>query len=509
MTSGYMRNSVRLGALILLGISIRLIVLPFSMPNEEDAIYRAFGGQMMLLKPRIITNGVWCPLYDYLIACAMWFWTDPVFAPIAVNIIFAVVTAIPLYIFVKNEWDEFSGLFVAGAYLFYPVAIRYSLMAVAEIPFCFYVFVALACVSMARRDSGNWKHVVIGGIALTLSGALRYEGWILIPLLAIPLYKKPRLLIVFILTSLLFPVYWMSGNYIHNGDVLYGVHFAAHYQIVVQGYNANIIGGEIIWRAIYYPLALLFGITPAIATLCIIGIIKCIMRRKKQCIWLIPFICLLIIYIKKAIDGSLLLKARYSILLALFLLPFAAEVIGNIKRTKYRIMASIILIASMLPLSYIRGIGYNNTYVMSKYIPRALTYVPVGIEAIPKLNKSASIIADYLATTSGIRDGGLILDVWCSRETCYVALMTRMRWDKIFIMPLEPSESLNVKRLSSFIDANNAGTILLTNCPRFMQIKGTPDCRMLQFEGCPKILRLTEIKEIEGVHIYRYQRIYT
>ena len=116
MTSGYMRNSVRLGALILLGISIRLIVLPFSMPNEEDAIYRAFGGQMMLLKPRIITNGVWCPLYDYLIACAMWFWTDPVFAPIAVNIIFAVVTAIPLYIFVKNEWDEFSGLFVAGAY---------------------------------------------------------------------------------------------------------------------------------------------------------------------------------------------------------------------------------------------------------------------------------------------------------------------------------------------------------------------------------------------------------
>ena len=132
-----------------------------------------------LSEPEFITHGFWGPLHVYLIALSMAFVPDPVVPPIVLHVLFSVGTPILLYFFTKNEFGiHRASLFVSLAYVFYPLAVQNSLMALSEGPFIFFLVLCLLLLSIARQDRGSWKHALGAGIALTLAGMLRYEGWI-------------------------------------------------------------------------------------------------------------------------------------------------------------------------------------------------------------------------------------------------------------------------------------------------------------------------------------------
>ncbi|HRJ76801.1 MAG TPA: glycosyltransferase family 39 protein, partial [Anaerolineales bacterium] len=190
-----------------IGLAIRLFAIPFAMSSGGDAVVRIFIAQEWMKDPTIITSGVWGPLHTYLTAGILYIWNDAVYAPLFLNCIFSASVAIPLYLFVKHEWNESAALFVACLYLLFPVGIRYGLDTLTELPFIFFITLSMLFLSYARSEQGNWKHAFIAGFMITIAGSLRYESWGLTPFLGLLLWKKWKEMFLFFATSAIFPIF--------------------------------------------------------------------------------------------------------------------------------------------------------------------------------------------------------------------------------------------------------------------------------------------------------------
>src|SRR4051812_15533789 len=83
-------------AVLLLGVLLRLIAIPFSMNNEADAVSRVWKASDWARHPQGIIAGVWGPLHPYLLGLVLLVFHDRVIAPILLEITFSVLTAIPL-----------------------------------------------------------------------------------------------------------------------------------------------------------------------------------------------------------------------------------------------------------------------------------------------------------------------------------------------------------------------------------------------------------------------------
>jgi hypothetical protein len=490
----FSQKDKQFGIALLIGLSLRLLAIPFSMTNEADAITRIFITQNWMSNPEIITWGVWGPLHTYLIAGILYVWNDPVYAPVVLNCLFSAAVAIPLYLLVKREWNETSALFTACFYLAYPVAFRYGLVALSEVPYIFFIALAMLQLSYARDENGNWKHALLAGIFVTLAGSLRYEAWGLTPFLGLLLWKKWKSMLVFLSAASIFPIFWMAGNYLQTGDPLYSINWAVNWNLVISLNNERLTFVEIFNRLIYYPRSLFFGLTPLAFLVCAIGIYQVIYRRGRQWIWLVPFLVLLATFTINAVNGKFSIQVRYSMGLAIFIIPFVAEWFDRQKDTRRRLILSIIVIGSMLPLSYLRYM-----------IPWPFDFphpVPMQVSAIPRIDPSVVQISEFEIQQAKSHQGGLLLDFSMWDETFYVALMSRKHPSNIYIMPGEVNEPLVPLELDTFFMNNPSGIVLLTENPRFMQINPSED--LVSFIGYEKTLSVKALGEVEGTRFYNY-----
>ena len=497
ISSGFIKRAT---LLFLAGLLIRLAVLPFSSTTEPDAGVRVLIAERWLQHPQSAPHDAWLPLHFILIAVSLLAGKDVVLSPILLNIVFSVATSVVLYAFVRREWEESAGLFVAVAWLFYPVALHYSLMAVSEIPFAFLISLAMLELSKARESSAGWKEAFWAGSWLTLAGAIRFEAWVLIPILGTVLLRRLKPLFVFLAASSVFPLIWMLRSYILFGDALYSLHSIANWAINMEGYNDAVTFHKSLKRACYYPQVLFFGLTPVVGGMCIAGAVRLCVKRQKQAVWLIPFAVMAAVFFVNAVKPSVLMMIpRYSILLGLLFLPFAAECYtAAVSKLRHPLMASILIIGSMIPFSYVRHV---NVHVVSMAVPAEL-------EAIPRIGPRAQSISRLLnKQLESVSGGGLVLDWWNWSETSYVALMTKVAPERIYVLPGGKHQTLDAKGLAAFLKSNPSGVMLMAPTSRFAEIALEDGVSTLRFPGCGKILRADRTSALEGFTMYRYETL--
>lgn len=496
MIDNLTKKDKQVGIAILIGLVIRFLAIPFSMPIEADGVTRIFMAIEWLANPEVISYGVWGPLHTYLIAGSLLVWNDPVYAPVVLNSLLSAAVAIPLYLFVKREWNESAGLFVTCMYLVYPVAMRYGLVAMSEIPYIFFIALTMLFLSHARDEREDWQYALLAGLMITIAGSLRYEAWGLTPFLGLLLWKKWKKLFVFLLAASIFPLFWMAGNYLHFGDALYSFHWSTEWNLVISEGNENLTSLDAVFRGLFFLRALFFGLTPLAFTVCVIGMTLVLYKRGKQWVWLIPFFALFLTFTINAITGGLAAQVRYSLGLAIFMLPFAAEWFEHSNSSRYRPLISAIIILSMIPFSYLR-------YV----IPWPYDFpnpIPKQVNAIPRIDTPTERISKFEIEQAKVYPGGLLLDFFDWGDTYYVAVMSRKDPSNVFIMPGEVHEVLDIKQLNEFLDTNATGIVLLTANSRFLQLENQSTGDQLSFIGIDKTLSVERIGEVEGITFYKY-----
>lgn len=451
----------------ILAVFIRLSYLPYGTLTSGDRAYRVWGAWRWLDDPKLITHGVWGPLHYYLIALSMTIVRDPVWPPVLMQIAFEAFTPMFLYLFVKAEFRSTrAAILVALSYALYPLAILNTLGLLTQPLFSFFIVLGLLFLSLSRRENGSWKHAVSAGLAVTLAGMLRYEGWMLIPFLAILLWNKPRLMVIFVACAMLHPIFWMIGNGIEYGDPLYSMNWASNWELHFMG-RANLSLSYKLNLVPRFLFNLFRWMTPPIAAASLVGMGFSIAKRDRTVVWLTPFFGLLCLYVLAIVRGSLVPKFEYTASLAIFLLPYSA--ITFIKFGIDRFSATRSVLAAF-------ALGVS-VFAFS-YPPFFHHFLKLSVNPLPKFRDQKKVVEFIIpALSDNLRnpEDGFISDFYGFATTPYVALMTRLHPDRIFRAsgaPYGVKPQNHLIELLDFVKRYPKGVLLLHNGSRFSEYLG-------------------------------------
>ncbi len=317
--------------LVAIGIIIRLILIPFVQITDADATSRIFIAEKWLENPTILTEGIWPPFHYYFNSIALLISGERLYDPMIFHILITCLTIIPLYHFIKREFSEKGAWFSILFFLFCPIIFRNSFQALSGLPHAFFIAMAVNSISKSIRFT-DIKQAIYAGLFMTIAAGFRYEAWLLIAIftLIFLLFKQFKLVIVFWCFSMIFPVFWMTGNYLAHNDFLFGLTGAYNWNIIAEGVNDTLMFGHKLERLVYFPFSWLFIYSPILAFLVGRIIYQKIKRRqlvKSRLIWSLPFWVLSFVFIYKSIEGTLLMQHRFTILLILLSTPFILSLI--------------------------------------------------------------------------------------------------------------------------------------------------------------------------------------
>lgn len=454
-----------------LALAMRCIAYPFATADSADPTSRIWSAWSWLSDPELINHGVWGPLHTYLIAFSLLVYPDPVVAPVVLHIAFSVASSVLLFLFVRSEFaDHATSVAIAVAYAFYPVAIVTSLVATSEGPFVFFLLLSALFLSLARRAAGSsLKYGAAAGVALTLAGMLRYEGWMLIPLLGVMLWRKPKVMLVFLAASMIHPLFWMIGNGIHHGDPLYPITWASNWELNMEGVGERLDRRAVLRRLVFYPGTTLIGMTPVVALLALAGAAIAVVRRKSCALWLIPCVGLMVLLVLPAARGSLAMKMKYTATLGTLFYPFAAVSLmsmGALMSTpRRRWSVGILLALSSIAFSYPTALS------ATRWIPLREYHRLPEIDAIPRLSEPERTkeLAAIVNEAFESENDGFISDFYGYHHSFYVALLTRRHPDRIFMAPGAPNQKLRTNALEQRVAEHPRGVILLCEGSRFAE----------------------------------------
>lgn len=489
------RIAIELFIIVGLALAIRVFCLQFATTNSADPTTRIWNAWRWLSDPTIITHGVWGPLHYYLIAASMALVRDPIFPPILLHVLFGALTPVLLYFFTKKEFGGHrSSIIVAISYAFYPIAISNSLTARSETPFVFFLLLSFIFISSIRQNHGSWRHALGAGICLTLAGMLRYEGWMLIPLLGVLIWKKPKFMILFIASSMLHPIFWMIGNAIHHGDPLYFINWASNWELNLMGKTEYIAFTDLARRMSIFPIKTFRWITPLVSLISVLGVAVSIIRKEKQASWIIPFVGLIFLMSSSVARGNLVPKSSYTMTLGAIIIPFCATVYEYLGIEKLSIkgwvIVTAIIVSSMMVYSYPRF--WNHLPLLSRVTPVS------PIQQFPNQEK-AKILARVIKENIGDKSEGFISDFYGWSPSYYVALMTGLPPDRIFMVTGAPHKHLNVEGLRKFLGQFPTGIILIHNDSRFSENIGFTESNQVRIDR--NVVKLKKVQSLPWLKI--------
>jgi len=444
----------------------RVAILPFATADGGDATARTWMAWDWMQDPRPITHGVWGPLHTYLIAFAMALNPDPVTAPVVLGIVLSVAAAVALYAFTAIEFESGRAAWiVALTYAVYPIAIRNGVSVRSETPFALLLLLSMIAVARARQNPGSWRAAAAGGLALTAAAMLRYEGWILIPLLAALLWGKPKLLAVFVVCAAVHPVLWMIGNGLHYGDPLYSMKWASRWELVAMGRGA-LPRSRLVESALWYPFTLARGMTLPFAFASLAGAALALGTRHRARVWLLPLAGITLLWVTAIARGSLVPKLNYTETAGVLLFPFAA--------LAYRRAGVGRWTPAGVGAAAVALVGSGIVFSCAPCLARVGLAKLAGISPIPRIRNQeiALQLPPILLESMGEGHRALISDHYGWGTTQHVALLTRLRRSEIFLAPGAPNRQLDRDSLLAFVKRRPRGALVTLSGSRFSMALG-------------------------------------
>lgn len=428
------------------GFGLRLAAVPFAQTTEGDAVARVYGALDWLQSPRFLLGEVWLPLQTYYMAAALWLTGDTVWTPVLINCLLSSLTAIPLYFFTRTALGSPSAGFVAFAFALYPLAFRNSLMALSDTPAAFFVALALWAAARAHAEGGGARHAVAGGLALTLASAVRYETWFLTPLIGLALWRKPRLMVLFVATAAIWPCIWLLGSFVRTGDPFYSFNLQVADTAATLAARGGMTPLRRLVRVLFVPGVLVFGMTVPVFCLAVWGVIRSLRQNRESAVWLAGFFGLFALFAYKSATGTMNLQLRYLLLVGMLLLPFAAVGLDGIRSRRLRLATAVSVLVLMLPLSYVLHVVrpvlrlvLADTRMGKKESPESL------LEAVPRWAPSTVELARGVDQAMGSPRGALLI-VDLPEAGTLLAYPTGMYPDQLAFLSL-PHEREMTERL--------------------------------------------------------------
>jgi hypothetical protein len=511
--SKFLSSSNRVYLLMALATILRFALTPFSQTVDADAVSRVFMSWVWMEDMEFIAQGVWLPFHQYLLGIGFALFPDMVITPKLINTLLFVLAVWPFYKFCASVFHEDKAWLPTLLLIISPAILRNGLMAMAGVPYISFVIWA---VYFAQKtvETSRLKHAVLAGLFITIAAGFRYEAWVISGLLfwMMALQGQRKTLISYTIIAASYPAVWMLGNYLIQGDAMHGLSGAYDWNVVRAGVNEHMSMTEHLRRVLFFPISLGLNMGYFLGLLTAIVLISRAFQRKltkAQWLWLIPFFFILVTYIVKGNDGTLLLKHRFTITLLVFFIPYSALLVTANAKLKNGVL--LLLTILILPLTGFM-VKANIHYLFFAPTPlREAVYQvrDIGLttaQPIPRLiGKRAQNVLGAVEENMKPNDG-LILDFFGWDDTYYVALHATHHAGAVFLQNGAINDEPAWDRISVFLNellpTNREGVLILNPKSNFGKTLRNERITLPNEEG---FLALNKIAETDGLTIYRYK----
>ncbi len=236
---------------------LRLAVASQSDFGLGDDGARAAWLASWLQHPHAVWTGMWLPGHLYLQALVALVVGDPSWSGVVLSALGTAGCAWILVRAVERDWGFHAALATGVIIAISPVSLAHGATADINPMFAFFPIAAVAAIERFLNGGGR-RWLWIGGALLAWSTWCRFDAIVLVPAVAILLWPRRTMLLVFALGSLLPFVLWNAVESMQTGQ-------AAHVARVVQndpGLRGSLVslvfsllGG--VWQAVPLPCAVL------------------------------------------------------------------------------------------------------------------------------------------------------------------------------------------------------------------------------------------------------------
>lgn len=426
------RYDVFLVAAVLL--LVRLLLLNWSDETDADGVSRVFTSWNWAKDPYWFKTSVWAPFHYYLTGAGFLVWKDIILLPKFIHLSFSVLLLFPFYYFTRREFNRPGAVFATVFLAFSPLFLRLGFLSLAEIPSLFFVVLAMNLLSKANQTAKLYWYLP-AGFSMTVAAGFRYETWLLILLFSFIIFLNRRFSggLLFMMTSLVFPVIWMIQSYLYTGDPLFSFHANADFIRNVLNINATVDFEATLRRIWFFPFSFLIATGPLLTWLFLKRMVAIFRGEKKlkfPGLWIVPLLLFLVVMIYNALAGKLLLHHRFSATLVILALPWIAVDFDKYNR-KNIVKGSLSIIVTVV-LSIVYTIG--------------------GTSPVPRLkNQSVKKLTPVLQGLAQ-KESRLIIDFIGWEDTWYAGLHSGFEPEAILMLGDENEATASSTRFTDFAD---------------------------------------------------------
>ena len=336
--------------LVLLALALRLSLSLVTVDVPGDGPSRAALGRQWLEAPRLARDGHWLPFGEVLVGLANLVSPDPLWAARALSLATGTLSVGLLASLVGALIGPAAGLAAAALLALLPMHVAVSATALVDAPALFFLLLALRLALVVGKASRPAPALAGLAAAAALATGLRYEAWLLVPLL--PLHqllatgRAGRAALV-LLAVLPLPAWW---TFIALGGIG-GLRDGLGY---VTASGASLGGAAVSWPSAVMVAGgrLLGALGPLTAAVAVAGIAALPWRSGRArraglaLLLLLLLACLALLLVLAAGRGESLLD-RYALTAVTLALPLAgAGVTPWIAAPKPRIALVALLVAT-------------------------------------------------------------------------------------------------------------------------------------------------------------------
>jgi 4-amino-4-deoxy-L-arabinose transferase-like glycosyltransferase len=352
-----------------LTLAIRAAVYPVNEYVHGDAVSRVEFALDWAQSPHLIRSfgdgaAQYGPLQIYLVGTALQ-WIDRNDAARVVNIVFGVLTVLPVWVVTRRYFGERAAMWAGLACAAWGLHVQASTTGGSEaLALCLMWVAFAACASWLERP--RVLPLVASAAAMNLAAATRYDAWMYAPLLAVmPLvvWRDWQRAIawgtLFGLLCLPYPLFWLYGNFSAHGSAFYPFTYINDFHRAWAAVESA--GWREIWFRIqgltFWPAMALFTLTPGVAVLGGAGMVAA-WRERPATRWLVLAAVVPTTYysLRSAVLLDFVPLARFGVVQMSLLLPFVAPGLPVVVRwlgglSPRRIVGASVAMAVVLPLA--------------------------------------------------------------------------------------------------------------------------------------------------------------
>lgn len=338
-------NRSILFGLFFLAFAIRLIAIAFSDNEDGDAIARLLYSRAVIESLDLVPSTVWLPGHFYLLAIPFALGLKSALFAIVLTALVSALAAPLSYSLVLQFFDRSSAILSGVLIAVYALHIRFSIITVSEGPFLTLVLASLL-FSIAYVRSGRSIFLIVGAIAFNAACSMRFEGWIMPPLLFAAYIATEWLLernvvsqkilraATFTGASMIFCLFWLVFCQVNFEDPFYFQHQTLEENLrYFAALSSKPYGGPpgTTYLLAFFPGVAVLSMGPLSALVSVCGLAFCIAKRLATP--LTGFAATFIIFIlSQILLKNLVPQARYFLTVCSILLLFAGPGLTYLSR---------------------------------------------------------------------------------------------------------------------------------------------------------------------------------